>query len=328
MSILEDKTIFLTGATGSFGNEFVRQALTLAPRAIVCFSRGELLQEAMARKFNDSRLRFVIGDVRDRERVQEAMRGSAIVIHAGALKMIPGGEVHGSEFVKTNILGSMNVIEAAVSNGVESLFALSTDKAGAEALNLYGKTKAVMESLVVQANLRGLHASCSRYGNVMNARGEVLSLFLRQRQKGMLTITHPEMTRFWLTLEDGVAFVLGCLERMRGGEIFVPKMPSVRIVDLAEAIAPGLPRTLIGIRPGEKIHETLISVHEARRTFATEDGYEILPEVLPWDPLPNKVPEGFSYTSANNPEWLSVEEIRARVDQLLTAGSVAGEATP
>jgi UDP-N-acetylglucosamine 4,6-dehydratase/5-epimerase len=317
-SFLNDKVILVTGGTGSFGQKFTRIVLKEHnPKAIRIFSRGELLQYEMNLKFNDPRLRFFIGDVRDRERVYRAMSGVDIVIHAAALKQVPTAEYNPIEAVRTNIDGTVNVIDAAIDRGVKKTIAISSDKA-ANPVNLYGATKLVMERLVTQANVySGAQKSifsCVRYGNVVGSRGSVGPLFLQQLKHGIITITDESMTRFWITLEQGVCFVIDSVERMRGGEVFVPKIPSMKVNDLADAIAPGLERKIIGIRPGEKIHETLLTSDEARHAQEFDDYYVIEPEFHFWkkDNLKfgKALPEAFSYTSANNTWWLCQDELK------------------
>jgi len=321
--ILTDKVILITGGTGSFGQKFTQTVLKEhTPKAIRIFSRGELLQYEMQRKFNDPRLRFFIGDVRDRERIYRAMNGVDIVVHAAALKQVPTAEYNPIEAVRTNINGSVNVIDAAIDNGVKKIIALSSDKA-ANPVNLYGATKLVMERLVTQANVyAGAHQSafsCVRYGNVVGSRGSVGPLFLQQIKSGMITITDETMTRFWITLEQGVRFVIDTIERMKGGEVFVPKIPSMKVTDLADAIAPGLERKIIGIRPGEKIHETLITSDESRHAQEFDNYYVIEPEFPFWQTDDQKarksLPQAFTYTSANNSRWLSQEELKGMMPE-------------
>ena len=320
MSVLTGKTVLVTGGTGSFGRAFIRIALTHEPEAIRIFSRGEYLQWEMLNQFNDNRLRFFIGDVRDRNRLQRATDGVDIVVHAAALKQVPTCEYNPVEAVATNVLGAVNVLECAIDQNVDKVIAISTDKA-CQAVNLYGATKAVMERLFVQANsYSGKHKtkfSCVRYGNVSNSRGSVLPLFREQAKSGSITITDTRMSRFWLTLEKGVDFVLQSLEEMQGGEIFIPKLPSVLVTDIASAVEstvePTVSRVVIGTRPGEKIHEMLITAEEARHSVGFDNHYVILPEHSFWktrlfsgEPLP----EGFQYSSDTNKEWLSSEDLR------------------
>jgi len=322
---LSDKVVLITGGTGSFGQKFTEIALRECnPKAIRIFSRGELLQYEMRQKFNDDeRLRFFIGDVRDRERVYRAMNGVDIVVHAAALKQVPTAEYNPIEAVRTNINGAINVIDAAIDNGVERVIAISTDKA-VQTVNLYGATKLVMERLLIQANVyTGAHKSrfcCVRYGNVVGSRGSVVPLFLQQREKGVITITDENMTRFWITLEEGARFVISCIERMQGGEVFVPKIPSMKITDLANTIAPKAKRQVIGIRPGEKLHEILLTEEEAKHAKECEHYFVVEPEHPFWNRNSieggKSLPDGFRYTSDNNSRWLSQEELKKMVKGL------------
>jgi UDP-N-acetylglucosamine 4,6-dehydratase (inverting) len=325
VSPLDDKTILITGGTGSFGQKFTEIALNEHnPRALRVFSRGELLQYEMQQRFqNDSRIRFLIGDIRDRERVYRALCGVDIVVHAAALKQVPACEYNPIEAVKTNIDGATNIIDAAIDNQVGRVVAVATDK-GVLPTNLYGATKLVMERLLVQANVYtgelGTRFSCVRYGNVVGSRGSVVPLFKKQRGSGAITITDERMTRFWITLEQGGRFVLECIGRMEGGEIFVPKIPSMRITDLAEAIAPGVHQEVIGIRPAEKLHEMLLTEEEARHTKEFEGYYVIEPEHPFWRGVNLKggraLPDGFKYTSDSNSRWLTTEELRQMVKEM------------
>ena len=322
-SFLNDKVILVTGGTGSFGQKFTRTVLEEHnPKAIRIFSRGELLQYEMNLKFNDPRLRFFIGDVRDRERVYRAMSGVDIAVHAAALKQVPTAEYNPIEAVRTNIDGSVNVIDAAIDSGVKKIIAMSSDKA-ANPVNLYGATKLVMERLITQANVytgtKKSAFSCVRYGNVVGSRGSVGPLFLQQIKSGAITITDETMTRFWITLEQGVRLVIDSIERMQGGEVFVPKIPSMKVTDLADAIATGLKRKIIGIRPGEKLHETLITEDEARHTQEFDTYYVIEPEFSFWQEVDLKggksLPGSFTYTSANNSRWLSQDELKGMMTE-------------
>src|SRR5450759_3120545 len=278
---LSGKTVLVTGGTGSFGRRFVRTALDkYGARRVIVYSRDELKQHEMRVEFgNDPRLTFFIGDVRDAPRLHRAFEaGLDVVVHAAALKQVPACEYNPFEAIQTNIMGGRNVIDAAIDQGVRRIPALSTDKA-VNPINLYGATKLCAEKVFVQANAyagaKNTRFSCARYGNVVGSRGSVIPVFLEQRRRGKITITDPRMTRFWLTLEQGVKFVIRCLEQMHGGEIFVPKIPSMRLVDLAETVAPGCQVEYIGIRPGEKLHEVLVSEDESRQTLETEDMYVI-----------------------------------------------------
>ena len=316
----KDKVILITGGTGSFGKKFIKILLAeKQPRKIIVFSRDELKQHEMrVAGYDHPSLRYFIGDVRDRERLVRAMHGVDIVVHAAALKQVPACEYNPMEAVKTNIIGTSNVLEAALDAGVGKVLALSTDKAVSPA-NLYGGTKLVAEKLVIQSNAyaagTATRYSCVRYGNVVGSRGSVVPLFLKQRQSGRITITDERMTRFWLSLEQGVHFVMTCIEQMEGGEVFVPKIPSTKVIDLARAIAPEAQIDIIGIRPGEKLHEDLLSADEARHTIELERMYVVQPaEAIwfgySWKDRGKPVVEGFSYTSDSNTEWLDVEGIK------------------
>lgn len=327
---ISGKTVLITGGTGSFGHAFVREVLQEDVRKIIVFSRDELKQYEMARLFPDRRMRFFIGDVRDKDRLYRAFEGVDVVVHAAAIKHVPACEYNPIEAVKTNILGAQNVIEAALDCGVRRVIALSTDKA-ANPINLYGATKLAADKLFIAANSyagqKETRFSVVRYGNVVGSRGSVVPLFLRLRHTGKLPITDARMTRFWITLEQGVRFVLDCLGRMRGGEIFVPKIPSMRVVDLAEAIAPGCRLEHIGIRPGEKLHEVMIPEDDARRTLEFETYYVIQPE-FPWWKNDHEngrcLPDGFRYASDTNTKWLTVKDLR---DQLVQLGMLEGDAS-
>ncbi len=320
---LENKVILLTGGTGSFGQEFTEIALREHnPRVIRIFSRGELLQQEMRQKFNDDpRLRFFIGDVRDRERVYRAMNEVDIVVHAAALKQVPTCEYNPIEAVRTNIDGAVNVVDAAIDNRVERAIAISSDKA-VHPVNFYGATKLVMERLFIQANVytggQETRFSCVRYGNVVGSRGSVVPLFLEQRKSGVITITDERMTRFWITLEQGVRFVIDGISKMQGGEVFIPKIPSMRITDLADAIAPEAERRITGIRPGEKINEILLTEEEARHGLEFDSYFVIGRGVPSWsrDNLKGakSIPDGFQYTSGNNSWKLTGEEAKRMIE--------------
>jgi UDP-N-acetylglucosamine 4,6-dehydratase len=320
---LKNKSILITGGTGSFGRRCARTLLDeYDPQRLIIFSRDELKQHEMRISgFDAPNIRYFIGDVRDVDRLRRAFVGVDVVIHAAALKQVPACEYNPIEAVQTNVNGAKNVIEAALDNRVHRVLALSTDKA-VSPVNLYGATKLVAEKLFVQANAyRGgdpIRFGCVRYGNVVGSRGSVVPLFREQRKNGKITLTDPRMTRFWITLEQGVRFVLRSIEQMRGGEVFVPKIPSMRMSDLADVIAPGCERVEIGIRPGEKLHETLLSEDEARHSVEIDDAYVILP-VHPWwkgqeAPDGRALPDSFRYGSDNNTDWLTHE----RLKQLLT----------
>lgn len=320
-----DQVVLVTGGTGSFGKKFVEIMLNeYHPAKLIVFSRDELKQHEMrVHGFDHPSMRYFIGDVRDQQRLYRAMHGVDLVIHAAALKQVPACEYNPMEAIKTNILGSSNVIEAALEASVKRVMALSTDKA-VNPINLYGATKLAAEKLFVQSNAYAAGTvtrfSCVRYGNVVGSRGSVIPIFLQQRQNGKLTVTDPRMTRFWLTLEQGVRFVIRCVELMRGGEVFVPKIPSTRIVDLARVIAPEAELDVIGIRPGEKLHEVLISEDEARQTLELEDMFVVTPTQTLWQRdlhYDGKVlPDGYRFSSDTNQAWLSDEEISAILAQL------------
>ncbi|MBN1305118.1 MAG: UDP-N-acetylglucosamine 4,6-dehydratase (inverting) [Anaerolineales bacterium] len=316
----KDKVVLITGGTGSFGKKFTRILLEeKRPKKIIIFSRDELKQHEMrVAGFDHPSLRYFIGDVRDQERLIRAMAGVNIVVHAAALKQVPACEYNPMEAIKTNIMGTSNVIEAALDAGVKKVLALSTDKAVNPA-NLYGATKLAAEKLVVQSNAyagsSSTRFSCVRYGNVVGSRGSVVPLFLNQRSSGKVTITDERMTRFWLSLEQGVHFVINCIEQMEGGEVFVPKIPSTKVIDLARAIAPEAEIEIIGIRPGEKLHEALISEDEARTTIELDSLYVVQPaEALwfgyAWDKKGKRLPDGYHYSSDTNTEWLDIEGIK------------------
>ncbi|MDZ4158800.1 MAG: UDP-N-acetylglucosamine 4,6-dehydratase (inverting) [Anaerolineaceae bacterium] len=315
-----EKTILVTGGTGSFGRKFIEVLLReYHPAKIIIYSRDELKQHEMrGQGFDHPALRYFIGDVRDLQRLRRAFNGVDIVIHAAALKQVPACEYNPMEAIKTNILGSSNVIDAALDTGVTRVMALSTDKA-VNPVNLYGATKLSAEKLFVQSNAYAAGSdtrfSCVRYGNVVGSRGSVVPVFLKQRQNGKITITDERMTRFWISLEQGVRFVIRCVEQMRGGEVFVPKIPSMKVIDLAQAVAPGTAVDVIGIRPGEKLHEVLISEDEARTTVELDDMFVVQPaETLwfgrDWEKIGKLLADDFRYTSNENTEWLTVQQIQ------------------
>ena len=315
---LKDKAILVTGGTGSFGRAFVRTILEEhAPRRVVVFSRDELKQYEMSQELDDPRLRYFLGDVRDLQRLSRACHGIDIIIHAAALKHVPAAEYNPFEFIKTNILGAQNVVEAALSTDVERIIALSTDKA-ANPINLYGATKLCSDKLFIAANAysggEGPRMAVVRYGNVVGSRGSVVPFFQQARKNGRLPITDPKMTRFWITLDQGVRFVIRSLDCMHGGEVFVPKIPSTDLMTLAKAIAPECGTEVIGIRPGEKMHELMISEDSARRTRDMGDYYVVMPDFPWWDESTvahgRTVPDRFSYRSDTNPNRLGVEEVR------------------
>lgn len=321
-SFLENKRILITGGTGSFGKAFIRMLLRETTNStFVVFSRDELKQHEMQTRqgFDSDRLRFFIGDVRDAKRVKRAVAGVDVIVHAAALKQVPACEYNPLEAVRTNISGAENVINAALDEGVRRVIALSTDKA-VNPVNLYGATKLVMEKLFVQANAysgKGVtRFSCVRYGNVVGSRGSVVPLFFEQRKAGRVTVTDKRMTRFWITLQEGVQFVKISLARMYGGEVFVPKIPSTGIMEIVKALAPGCKVEYVGIRPGEKLHEILISENEARHTLDVGTGFLIQPS-HPWWPK-GKVQgkalrDGFRYSSDRNHDWLTVKRVKELV---------------
>ena len=325
---LDDKTILVTGATGSFGKALIARILEdFCPAAIRLYSRDELKQSELARRYADeSRLRFLIGDIRDLPRLTRATRGVDVIIHAAAMKQVPACEYNPFEAVKTNVIGAENVVSAAINNNVPTILALSTDKA-VNPVNLYGATKLAAEKVFAQGNAYASDSlarfSSVRYGNVVGSRGSVIPLFMAQAQTGSITVTDERMTRFWITLAQAVEFVIDCLGRMGGGETFVPRVPSMRIVDIAEALAPGCERRHIGIRPGEKLHEVLVTEDEARHTVAADFGYVILPEYASWDLVDHgpvgALPEGFRYSSDCNDQWLSVASLRDMVADMALA---------
>ena len=325
----EEKTILITGGTGSFGRQLTSLLMAdYRPRKIIIFSRDEMKQFTMrAEGFDAPNIRYFIGDVRDKERLQRAFYDVDVVIHAAALKQVPSCEYNPFEAIKTNVMGAANVIDAAIDCGVERIIALSTDKA-ALPVNLYGASKLCSDKLFVAGNVyagaRQTRMSVVRYGNVAGSRGSVIPYFWEQRKTGRLTITDKRMTRFLITLEQGVRFVMSCLEQMHGGEIFVPKIPSVRIGDLVQAIAPECSIEIVGIRPGEKLHEVMIPRDDARNTVELENFFVIQPDFRWWDETNWKlgVPcaDSFEYASNTNTEWLSHDEIRALLAQLRPAG--------
>ena len=325
---LNDKTILLTGGTGSFGQKFTEIVLKKhRPKSIRIFSRGEFLQWQMAKKFNDPRLRFLIGDVREKDRVYRAMNGVDVVVHAAALKQIPAIEYNPLEAIQTNIMGTANMVDAAIDNNVAKAMLISSDKA-VSPVNLYGATKLCAEKLFIQGNSYASRAktkfACVRYGNVMGSRRSVIPLFLEQKKKGVLTITDKRMTRFWITLDQGVNLVIDSIGKMEGGEIYIPKIPSMKIIDLAQAVMPNTRVKITGIRPGEKIHETLLSSEEARRSKEFNKHFVVEPEFPLWKKenrrkrtnlsdgfkYSTNLSSDFRYSSDTNKEWFSKEQIR------------------
>lgn len=324
--MFNDKTILITGGTGSFGKKFIKTVLSrYSPKKLIVYSRDELKQYEMASEFNAPSMRYFIGDVRDGDRLMKAMDGVDFVVHAAALKHVPIAEYNPMECIKTNINGAQNVIDAALANGVDKVVALSTDKA-ANPINLYGATKLASDKLFVAANnIRGSKKttfSVVRYGNVVGSRGSVVPFFKKLVNEGAkeIPITDARMTRFWITLEEGVEFVIKSFERMQGGEIFVPKIPSMRVVDLALAIAPNLPMKIVGIRPGEKLHEVMCPADDSHRTIEFKDHFVIEPTIRFTDTDINyctnqlgevgkNVVEGFEYSSEKNDWWLGNNEM-------------------
>lgn len=317
-SPLDGKTILLTGGTGSFGNAFIEHAVEHSDATIRVFSRDELKQSELRERWGDDRLRYMIGDVRDRRRLLRAAQGADVIIHAAAMKQVPACEYNPSEAIQTNVVGAQNVVDAAIDARVPRVVALSTDKA-VNPVNLYGASKLCAEKTIVQGNAYAASGatrlSCVRYGNVVGSRGSVVPLFLRLRSSGKLTITDARMTRFWITLPQAVDLVVTALSRMQGGEIYIPKIPSMRITDLAKAMAPECEQEIIGIRPGEKLHELLITADEARHTVDTGDVYIVLPEHSWWDdhgPHASGSPleDGWAYASDSNDSWLDASQLR------------------
>jgi len=325
VSVLSGSSILVTGATGSFGKAFLNYALTqLDPQRIVVFSRDELKQYEVRQMFGDDpRLRFFLGDIRDKARLERAMHNIDYVVHAAALKQVDTAEYNPSEFVETNINGSQNVIDAAIDKGVKKVVALSTDKASSP-INLYGATKLVADKLFIAGNhyaaTHPTRLAVVRYGNVMGSRGSVVPLFRKLAAEGKsLPITDKRMTRFWITLPQAVRFVVDSFDSMQGGELFVPRIPSMRILDLIEAVAPNSPTHEMGVRPGEKLHEEMIAADDSRRTLRFPDRYVVQPVVASWGyETPaggEEVADGFNYRSDNNDLWLSVEDMRKLLEE-------------
>jgi UDP-N-acetylglucosamine 4,6-dehydratase (inverting) len=319
--MLTNSTILITGGTGSFGNTFT--TLTLVkynPKKLIIYSRDEMKQWEMAKRFKDEkRVRFFIGDVRDRDRLYRALDGVDYVVHAAATKIVPTAEYNPFECVKTNVMGAMNLIDACIDKGVKRCVALSTDKASSP-VNLYGATKLCSDKLFIAGNSyagrKNTRFAIVRYGNVMGSRGSVIPFFIEQARTGVFTITDDRMTRFMITLEQGVELVWHAFDDMEGGEIYVKKIPSMKLVDMAKAVSETAVKKLTGIRPGEKLHEQMIGIEDAAYTYEYEDHFKILPQIHEWgyDPLRIKegklVPEGFSYTSDNNKKWMSIKELQ------------------
>ena len=321
-----DKVILVTGGTGSFGNKFI--PMTLAkynPKKIIVFSRDEMKQWEMAKNYqDDSRVRFFIGDVRDKERLYRALDGVDYVVHAAATKIVPTAEYNPFECVKTNIMGAMNIIDACIDKGVTRVVALSTDKASSP-INLYGATKLASDKLFVSGNAyAGEHDTrfcVVRYGNVMGSRGSVIPFFQSLKEKGKLPITDPGMTRFMISLEQGVELVWHAFEDMFGGEIYVKKIPSMNIIDLANVVVPSAEHEIVGIRPGEKLHEQMIGEEDSASTYEYKEHFKILPVINGWDKDPRRmkdgvlVPQGFTYSSENNTEWMSSGELESWISK-------------
>ena len=327
--MLNNRSILITGGTGSFGKKFISRIFQqYKPKDVIVYSRDELKQFEMRELFPTEKfpMSYFIGDVRDRDRLYRITHGVDYIVHAAALKQVPTAEFNPFETVKTNILGAQNVIEAALENNVKKVVALSTDKA-CNPINLYGATKLASDKMFAAANhWQGSHHTTFavvRYGNVVGSRGSVVPFFLREKEKGVLPITDERMTRFWITLDQSVQFVLDSLKRMKGGELFVPKIPSMNIVDLAKAIAPEAKTKIIGIRPGEKIHEVMISSDDAINTLEFDSYFVIQPSHPWWDNLDyikinggREVDESFTYSSGNNTQWLTIEDLRKMLTNL------------
>lgn len=324
--IFDGKIILVTGGTGSFGKKFTETVLqNYKPEKLIIFSRDELKQFEMSQEFNDKCMRYFIGDIRDKERLHRAFHGVDYVIHAAALKQVPTCEYNPFEAVRTNVIGAQNIIDVAIDQGVSKVIALSTDKA-ANPINLYGATKLCSDKLFVAGNAYSGKAKTRfgvvRYGNVVGSRGSVIPFFMKEKQNGILPITDKRMTRFWITLEQGVKFVIKSIELMHGGEIFVPKIPSMNIMDLAKAMAPDCEYEFVGIRPGEKLHEVMIPKDDSRRTLEFDDFYVVQPDFHWWNrdnwKGGKKLPEGFKYASDKNTKWLTVEELRGLASNSLS----------
>jgi UDP-N-acetylglucosamine 4,6-dehydratase len=321
VSVINDRLVLVTGATGSFGKKFIRHVLeNYKPKKLIVFSRDELKQFEMQQEVQASNLRYFLGDVRDKERLYRAFDGVETVVHAAAMKQVPASEYNPMEAVKTNIIGAENVINVCIDQEVKNVIALSTDKAVNPA-NLYGATKLCSDKLFIAANaLSGRHKthfSVVRYGNVIGSRGSVIPFFMKMRESGALPITDPKMTRFWITLGQGIQFVLDSFERMRGGEIFIPKIPSLGIMDVAKAVAPECKTEVIGIRPGEKLHEIMITADDAMNTVEFDDHFVIQPDAEWWDQQHylqstggKAVANDFQYSSDENHDWMSVEHLQ------------------
>lgn len=324
--MFNDQTVLVTGGTGSFGHTFIPMLLArYNPKKVIIFSRDEMKQWEMAKKFEgDSRVRFFIGDVRDRDRLYRALDGVEYVVHAAATKIVPTAEYNPFECIKTNVIGAMNLVDACIDKGVKKLVALSTDKASSP-INLYGATKLTSDKLFVAGNHYAGHGSTRfsvvRYGNVMGSRGSVIPFFMSIKDKGVLPITDERMTRFMISLEEGVELVWHAFEDMEGGEIYVKKIPSMKVTDLARVIAPDARQEVVGIRPGEKLHEQMISAEDAYYTYEYPEHFKILPQINNWDKDANRikdgkrVPDGFVYSSNNNAEWMTDTDLQVWISQ-------------
>ena len=323
--MFKGKSILVTGGTGSFGRHFCAKVLKMAPSRVIVYSRDEFKQHEMQEMptfYNNKRMRYFLGDIRDDDRLKRAMQGVDIVVHAAALKQVPAAEYNPNEFIKTNVNGATNIVDAALHANVPRVIALSTDKA-VNPVNLYGATKLCSDKVFIAGNsYRGNQSptlfSVVRYGNVIGSRGSVIPLFIKQRDQKHLTITNPDMTRFYITLEEGVLFVMKCLQKMVGGELFIPKLPSCTLGDMAHAVAPNSKQKIVGLRPGEKMHETLIPSDEAHLTIEYKDYYVIQPTLRFWtkSALPKggkKCPSNFAYTSDNNPDRLTIADIKKHI---------------
>lgn len=323
--MLNNTTILVTGGTGSFGNKFIPMTLKkYNPKKLIVYSRDEMKQWEMAKYYKDDpRVRFFIGDVRDRERLYRALDGVNFVVHAAATKIVPTAEYNPFECVKTNVVGAMNLIDACIDKGIKRVVALSTDKASSP-INLYGATKLASDKLFVAGNSyagsQDTRFAVVRYGNVMGSRGSVIPYFMSIKDQGVLPITDDRMTRFMISLEEGVELVWHALNDMVGGEIYVKKIPSMKVTDLARVVAPNARQEIVGIRPGEKLHEQMISAEDAFYTYEYDEHFKILPAIHAWDRDSNrikdgkKVPEGFVYASDNNPEWMSTTQLQAWIE--------------
>ena len=320
---MKNQVILITGGTGSFGQSFVRYLIDeVHPKKIIVYSRDEFKQFEMAQKFQSEKLRFFIGNVRDRDRLYRAFSGVDIVVHAAALKQVPAAEYNPFEAIQTNVNGAQNVIDAALDNGVKKALALSTDKA-CNPINLYGATKLCSDKLFIAANAyagnKGTRFAVVRYGNVLGSRGSVIPFFKKQAESGVIPITDERMTRFWITLSEAVGFVRSCLNRMTGGELFIPKIPSMKIMDLAAAIAPKAKVKIVGIRPGEKLHELMISADDSRNLFEAPKFFVKLPDFPFWEIEKPKstvaIEPGFEYASNTNPQWLTTPDLRKLLKQ-------------